>query len=843
MHALATADVIITANQRQALDLRRSLQRDATQIKAWPDFIQACYSALKINESMRYLSVFEQRVLWQRVIQKNSDFSLQQDDALISACMSAWQWLSDWQIPLGALNHYETLDSVWFYQVAQAYKVACQQCHGIDSQQALSYLLIHGLDLKALLPQTIVFYRFWQVPPAVLAFQSLLTNVAITSYFYQPERQPAAIQGCYPAESSVNEYATLVQWSCQYARLHPQQRIACVMQNLAQDRPLIEYYLHQQATAGRVPHVHFSLGKALIDYPIIHVTWRLMNLYGASDCDLEDLTYLSHSPFWAHATAMELCLSQWRPYQLTIFPANAWQSFAPEALLTWWRAFQPMTLKKALPSQWLVHWNALLHLSGWPQLSLSETENALLERYEALQVSFAECDAFFGELSHSQAKKHWHSLLMQTRFEVPAQQKPQIYFLGLWEALGSDFDVLWLSGVRQYHWPNFPRANALIPFKCQETYGLPKSTGEQQTLALQNLWQALLSSSDQIIVSYPLWDNAEAQKPLAFIDAWPILSVEPIVTVPYQSFKSMNRLKESLPLSPSVDHVPGGTAALRCQAHCPFQAFARYRLKLHALPVPEIGLTASERGLLVHQALYESWQFIKNQSLLVLAEPSILKGWIKIASQKALQTLNAWRRQGLAKTLFILEQQRLEALCTKWLALEALRPTFQILHLEQTVEVSFASKTWRLRMDRIDQLATGERVLIDYKTGLASIHWQAEPLLEPQLPFYALLNAEPIDALVIAQVTAKVQKIHGLAANPIDCGPLGQLKAVDDWQAQCARWALELDRLAHDYIAGKADIAPVKGPSTCSNCDLTSVCRIKDSPLEAEKTSIIAANN
>ncbi len=59
-----------------------------------------------------------------------------------------------------------------------------------------------------------------------------------------------------------------------------------------------------------------------------------------------------------------------------------------------------------------------------------------------------------------------------------------------------------------------------------------------------------------------------------------------------------------------------------------------------------------------------------------------------------------------------------------------------------------------MRIDRVDRLLDGARVLIDYKTGAATADWRGERPDNPQLPVYALLSPDALVAVAYAKVNA-----------------------------------------------------------------------------------------
>jgi RecB family exonuclease len=132
-----------------------------------------------------------------------------------------------------------------------------------------------------------------------------------------------------------------------------------------------------------------------------------------------------------------------------------------------------------------------------------------------------------------------------------------------------------------------------------------------------------------------------------------------------------------------------------------------------------------------------------------------------------------------------------------------------------------------LRLDRVDQLASGERVVIDYKTGRAAVpSMLGERPDEPQLPLYLTVAEQDAAAVAFAQVRAGDMKFVGLAR---EAGLVPGTKApVAGWEAQRTAWRAELERLAGEFAAGIAAVDPKRLAHTCRLCDLHSLCRIHE---------------
>ena len=92
-----------------------------------------------------------------------------------------------------------------------------------------------------------------------------------------------------------------------------------------------------------------------------------------------------------------------------------------------------------------------------------------------------------------------------------------------------------------------------------------------------------------------------------------------------------------LPRTPhthSASEATGGSALIRDQAACPFRAFAKHRLVLPSLTPPQLGITASQRGAFLHEALFRIWHEIKSSDGLAGSQKQLKLTWSKRLSRR-----------------------------------------------------------------------------------------------------------------------------------------------------------------------------------------------------------------
>lgn len=266
---------------------------------------------------------------------------------------------------------------------------------------------------------------------------------------------------------------------------------------------------------------------------------------------------------------------------------------------------------------------------------------------------------------------------------------------------------------------------------------------------------------------------------------------------------------------------------------CPFRAYAHFRLNVRALETPAEGVDLRVRGNLVHVLLQRFWQEVQTHAHLVRMPESECRAVLERLSAAILQE----HKSGyVPAALAGMETCRLVNLALEWLEQERVRAPFEVVSVEEREELVVGPLKITAVSDRVDQpLGAPGRVLLDYKTGMVRLRDLAEePLLEPQLPVYALYGRhQPAMGIAIAQVRGGACAMKGLVLAEEDAAgdaqpglPVQQVNAAQ-WQALCARWRIELEHLADAVARGGAQVAPAR-PDVCQFCDLHSFCRIQD---------------
>jgi RecB family exonuclease len=125
-------------------------------------------------------------------------------------------------------------------------------------------------------------------------------------------------------------------------------------------------------------------------------------------------------------------------------------------------------------------------------------------------------------------------------------------------------------------------------------------------------------------------------------------------------------------------------------------------------------------------------------------------------------------------------------------------------------------------------------VIVDYKTGHSGhpAQWQGTRPDDPQLPLYALATgAEGLQGIAFAKVLAGEMRWLGHQAAP-GILPRSRVNELhDDLPELVEDWRLTLDRLAHDFADGHAEVNPKHYPQTCEHCRQRLLCRVNPATL------------
>jgi ATP-dependent helicase/nuclease subunit B len=495
-------------------------------------------------------------------------------------------------------------------------------------------------------------------------------------------------------------------------------------------------------------------------------------------------------------------------------------------------------------SEWVAVWMGALESGPWMfRRRWSSLEYQAAERFRELLASLATGDAVFGTHSRESAQRILARAARETAFQVQTGV-PAIWVSGQLLDPWLDYGGLWVSGCNDEQWPPPVAPIALLPISVQRQYGvIPASAESQLALAidLQNRWQ---QRANQCVFSLadsgPGTAEGSSSMPSPLLPK--IAAVDlPLTAAPEPHWRKMRRTApglESLWDEQAPPHGGNertrGVGTLRAQSRCAFRGFAETRLDAQPLEQPVPGFNERERGELVHHALQRVWTVLRDSSSLLAVLPDVEHRLIDAAAAGAIELVCQRRDPG--RRWRLREAVRLQNLLGKWLQLERIRAPFVVEALEGSDQTAhFGGLEFRVRIDRVDRLLDGARVLIDYKTGAADPDWRGERPDNPQLPVYALLSPHALVAVAYAKVNAAESGFVAESERG-DIFPRtrgSELEGMTTFAELIPVWSRRVERIAGEFAAGRAEVAPTI--KACQSCKLQGLCRVPAGLEEADE--------
>jgi len=282
-----------------------------------------------------------------------------------------------------------------------------------------------------------------------------------------------------------------------------------------------------------------------------------------------------------------------------------------------------------------------------------------------------------------------------------------------------------------------------------------------------------------------------------------------------------------LPLVPGVK-TKGGVTVLQTQAANPMWAFFQHRLSVRGLPAHALWPATFDRGFFLHRVLELLWEAWGSQARMLeqIAKPDWPEELRAVIARVGADKLAQW-----PAILRELEQQRGFEVVNNLLTFEAQRPPFKVVEREVQHDFIEGPLTLRLTIDRIDELATGQRIVFDYKSGSTvprpEADWQSIALRQAQLLVYASVlvqEGRAPDGLGWIGLNVSGAEVKGLSGDDLNLPGIALLAeqkwAECDWPEQLMRWDNRVRKLAQEFAAGVHD-------NRCWRADDMKFCSIK----------------
>ncbi|HCQ69537.1 MAG TPA: hypothetical protein DIT78_00915 [Gammaproteobacteria bacterium] len=815
--SLTAQDSVVLANNRQVLAFKKTwnLQRGTSalpQTFAWKQYLQHTWKAINPNSSKRLISAIESRTL---INQSMTRLGQIVDTRLLDEVVKNMDYCH-----AHLINPTQLLDS--HHQNSELFSAWM-----LDYQQ--TKLTLNVLDVNDL--STLILNRDREISqPYLYGFKTLTPEqsglFANIGHQVLSANQPNTHSSNQTFNTTSDEIFHVATWAKDLHSKHPEKHIAIVSPQLNSEHHQIKSIFDQvfdDVLVGTGQKAYnISLGLPLTDYPFIRHLLSVLQLsqqLQSNRISTETFNAVITSPYIAHAqveqSSRALLVNQVLSWSQTHFKLN---QLSPHLINTpLLDALINNISSKAVSGrqkhdQWLLSFNTYLLAWGFAtDRTLSSVEYQLFNKYQQTSLGLNQLAQINDKVSASQAVVDLQTWLSQVIFQAQSAKTP-IQILGSLEAEGLYFDEAWVLGMTDDFLPAALNAPRFIPNDIAAQHQIPHSNFELIAKDAKDTLNNLINLSDQVNFSYAK-THFESEQHRS-----PLLPFNNEIETPKQPHQpALLETINDTQAAPLVDkQVSGGVGILKDQMACAFKGFS-HRLNIKKFDAPHLGLNRAEQGDVVHKVLESIYRQVQSSTDLIAYSEDKLNQLIDTAIQNELKR---YGRSGFTQ----IEHDRLQQLIHKFIATEKQRDAFRVIATEQTIEANVAGLHFNTRLDRVDEMDNGDRIIFDYKTGnLPSNPWCGNPIKEPQLPIYATTN--PADGIAFIKPAADKISITGLARDK-DSLPKktsGQ-KSCTDWDQQLKLWQQQLDQTSLDYQQGDAEVLPTKG--ACEYCEYDSLCRV-----------------
>jgi ATP-dependent helicase/nuclease subunit B len=865
----ADPPLVLCATRRlvQTLEIAHAGLRRAAGDPAWPTppiLTLPLWLAQRWDEAVRLaalagealpgvLSPAEAMVLWRAAIERDRlHLPLLSVAQAARLAAEAWQRSQDFGLepPFDARGH---ADVAAFNRWAGHFRTRLARLEAIDPAELPARVAALIASRAQVPPREVVLAGFDRLTPAQARLFSTLREHGSVLWRLAPAQERAGCAGRVALATSEQELRAAARWARALAEAQPAARIGIVVADLGTLRADLVRIFDEVLCPGRAPGAprpyNVSLGLPLAEtWPVREALGWLAWFASRDGVPLPEARACLLSRCWSggarpdQAARADLALrdarrTRVRPEEVDLRPLGSLR-LAQDA---------------ASPGAWSARFGALLDALGWPgPEALDSGAWQAVEKWQRLLADFARLGRVAPKLRAGEAVALLEQLAKDQTFQ-PRSAPAAIQVLGALEAGGLRFDHLRLLGMDEEAWPPRAEPHPLLPLALQRQHGLPHASPAQELAFAREVTARLLASAPRVVVSHACLDGDSERAVSPLFRHLPELEEAAAEALPARWRSLFEARGEEVaedatapgPAAGAV--VPGGVNRLADQAACPFRGFARHHLGAAAPEDPAPALDAMERGLIAHAALARFWRETRDQAGLRALDAPARSARLEACIAASFEAYQRDHPGRVGPRLCALESARLRGNILELLALELERQPFAVELIEggpidgpeATALIALAGLHFRLRIDRVDRLPDGSRIVLDYKTGkVAGSFAQARPDA-PQLPLYAVL--EPAcRGVAYASLASGEVAFKGVAAQD-DWIPGVRAAAeatrrsahpAEDWDALQAFWRGELEALAAEVRDGRAVVDPK--PQACRQCDLHALCRVREArPLAA----------
>ncbi len=880
---LCDGGIVVTASERAARSLALAFSRgrraegltawSTPKIQDWHSFARAAWDERDLDGRV-VLSPIQEQSLWVRIVAHAAPEAVQlagAGDRLAALAMNAHHLLCDyapqllkdnarvgWDQDAGAFSGWLTAfnDLCRAGQFISAARLPLELIAELEADTARRPpLLLAGFD--RILPTQQTLFAAWSADNGV--HEAPLGAAAEQVEFHFAADPPAELAAC-------------ALWADAQLAADPHVRLLVITQDARKRRGEIERGFLRILSANEnsldaAKLLEFSLGVPLGHVALARGAQLLLRWLGDAIAENELDWLLSTDQVAASPDESRALTAYMRDLRRRGLQRPRWRleeflrQRAHVELPAEWTArmtqaqqrLQEFARRPQTPLAWAEILPQLLEMAGWPGAKRRNRTSAEEQAFRRWHETVEAC----ASLGFDGRRIAWSDFLSaldrvadETLFAPESQDAP-ILIAGPAESAGLTADAIWFLGASEDAWPAAGATHPLIPLGVQREARMPHASAKLDWDLASAMTRRVLASAPEVHFSYARQSEG--------VEARPSRLVVQVAGVPQPLTADLAASDHPKPLTVTFDDatqlpyplrdVSGGANVLTTQSQCPFKAFAMARLDAKEWDAAEAGLTAPERGLLLHEVLHSIWggppDGICNHAELMARTDlaAFVEGHVRRVLDNEMPTR---ARECMPPRYLELEAARLTILVTEWLRYESARVPFTVAGTEVDARPAIADLALKVRLDRIDRLNDDSLLVIDYKSGMVSpSSWDLPRPDDVQLPLYAGFalkdGPESAGGLAFAQIRAgeskeflgRVKNARATLISGLSAGKAIVKKPLTDEEMRA--WRAYIEEMARDFVAGRAEVDPREYPKTCERCGLQALCRIQENPPQAEE--------
>ncbi len=793
------------------------------------------------------LSIAQEHTLWQQIIEQHTPELFDVASTAMLASRAATT-LAEWDVPTEHDAWAEHEDGEQFRAWLASFRTRCSE-EGWVSRADLFRLVPKWMERGGCADEQAVFAGFAPLTPAlsrivfpakreVLPVDALGSKCRAIELAQTAPTQAVPVTRC---DDPAEEIELAARWARTAWERDSAVSMAVFVHQLEANRSLVERTFEQVCYPGRtvsrltrdygsesIFHIHAS--APLREHPLIAGAMLLLQL-ASPRIPIGDASTILRSPWISGAVSernaralADFKLRRSRELDVSLrdlrYASDACPRF--QSMIAGVRRVVERKPGNGEFGEWSEFFNELLGTVGWPgDAELSAAEQDMVEEWKNKLSTLASLALVSTRVPVDKAIERLRLLFDEAGPGVGDFFSP-VQILDLSDARGIRFDQAFITGLSEE--TRFWNSNVspLIPVKLQRACGVPGASAASMEDLRAGAVADIFRTAPRLTASYSERIHPAAAKFVGEAEAEPVGWQGRMLKDSFERADLEAIEDGSGPGYQPSGRSLGGVGVIKDQSQCPFRAYAIRRLNARSLEEGCFGIDQRDRGGFLHEALRRVWDELKTRDRLRTYPRLKLQFLVEEAVRAAIQTKN---EGPLVEQLSMAEVDRLIEVVLQWLSYEGERKqSFTVEATERQDVLDVAGLHLDIRIDRVDRLANGKRLLIDYKSGeTKASSLEGDRPREPQLLVYAAAMREEIAGFFLAQLKPRNPKLNGFSQ---DLHIEAKKTQVKEWDRFLDGRMRVVESLAQSFAAGEAAVDPIR--DACNFCGLAAFCRVNE---------------